>query len=128
MEPTAGSAAAATPTHALGLGPHRPALGDLALAITSGVGSCDGPICAVATLNHHAALLLGCAIVCVAGLLALSTITLGLSECGGREVIGTAGTAAAGGAALLGIAALLFGAVIVLTIFAAFFAALTPTP
>jgi hypothetical protein len=96
--------------------------------ITTGASPCDGPICTVATLNHHATLLFGCAIVCVVGLLALSAVTGGLSECGGREVVGIGIAAAAGGAALLGIAALLLGAVIALTIFAVFFAALTPTP
>jgi hypothetical protein len=93
--------------------------------ITTGASPCDGPICTVATLNHRAAVLLGCAIVCVAGLVGLAAATRGLSHCGGREVVGVGFAAGAGGAALLGIAALLVGVLIVLIILAAFVAAFT---
>ena len=93
--------------------------------ITTGASPCDGPICTVATLNDHAAVLLGCAIVCVAGLVGIAAATRGLSHCGGREVVGVGFAAGAGGAALLGIAALLVGALIVLIILAAFVAAFT---
>jgi hypothetical protein len=93
--------------------------------ITTGASPCDGPICTVATLNHHSALLLGCAIICVAGLLALSAVTRGLSECGGREIVGVGIAAGIGIAALLGITALLVGALVVLIILAAFVAAFT---
>jgi hypothetical protein len=93
--------------------------------ITTGASPCDGPICTVATLNHHAAVLLGCAIVCVAGLLGIAAVNRGLSQCGGREVVGIGVAAGAGGTALLGIAALLVGALIVLIILAAFVAAFT---
>jgi hypothetical protein len=93
--------------------------------ITTEASPCDGFICTIATLNHHAAVLLGCAIVCVAGLVGLAAVTRGLSQCGGREIAGVAVAAGAGGAALLGIAALLVGGLIVLIIIAAFFAAFT---
>jgi hypothetical protein len=93
--------------------------------ITTGASPCDGPICTVATLNHHDAVLLGCAVVCVAGLLGLAVATRGLSQCGGLEVAGVGIAAGAGGTALLGIAALLVGAAIVLIILAAFVAAFT---
>jgi hypothetical protein len=93
--------------------------------ITTGASPCNGPICTVATLNHHAAVLLGCAIICVAGLVGLAAGTRGLSHCGGREVVGVGFAAGAGGAALLGIAALLVGALIALIILAAFVAAFT---
>jgi hypothetical protein len=93
--------------------------------ITTGASPCDGPICTVATLNHHAGVLLGCAVVCVAGLLSLAIPTRGLSQCGGREVVGVGIAAGAGGTALLGIAALLVGAVIVLIVLLAFVAAFT---
>ena len=98
------------------------------LTIVTGATRCDGPICSVATLDHHAAVLLVFAVVCLTGLVGLAPTTRGLSQCNGREVVGIGVAAAAGGAALLGIAALLLGAVIVLTVFAAFFAALTATP
>jgi hypothetical protein len=88
---------------------------------TTGGSPCDGPICTVATLNHHAAVLLGCAIACVAGLLGLAVVTRGLSQCGGREVVGVGIAVGAGGTALLGLAALLVGALVVLIIFAFFF-------
>jgi hypothetical protein len=93
--------------------------------ITTGASPCDGPICTVATLNHHAALLLGCAIAGVAGLMALAAVTRGLSHCGGREVVGLGIATGAGGTALMGSAALLVGALIVLIILAAFVAAFT---
>jgi hypothetical protein len=93
--------------------------------ITTGASPCDGPLCTVATLNHHAAVLLGCAIVSAAGLLALAAATRGLSQCGDREVVGVGIAAGAGGAALLGIAALLVGAAIALIILMAFVAAFT---
>ena len=96
--------------------------------ITIGASPCDGLICTVATLDHHAELLLVLVALCLAGLIGLAPTTRGLSQGNDREVLGLGGAAAAGGAALLGIAALLVGAVIVLIVFAAFFAALTATP
>ena len=93
--------------------------------ITTGASLCEGRICTVATLNHHAPVLLGCAIVCLAGLLGLAAATRGLSQGGGREVVGVGIAAGAGGTALLGIATLLVGAVIALIILLAFLAALT---
>jgi hypothetical protein len=97
------------------------------VTIVTGTTRCDGPICSVATLDRHAAVLLVFVGLCLAGLVGFAPATRGLSQCNGREVVGLSAAAAAGGAALLGIAALLLGAVIVLTIFAAFFAALTTT-
>ena len=94
----------------------------LVIMITDG-SLCQGPTCSVATLNGHAAVLLVFAVLCLTGLLGLAPSTRGLSECNGGEVVGLCVAAAAGGVALLGIAALLLGAGIVLTIFAAFFAA-----
>jgi hypothetical protein len=88
--------------------------------MTVSPSSCDGSICSVATLNHHAAVLLAFAVLCLTGLLGLAPTTRGFSQCNGGELVGLCVAAAAGGAALLGIAALLLGVGIVLTIFAAF--------
>ena len=88
--------------------------------MTVGPSSCDGSVCSVATLNHHAAVLLALAVLCLTGLLGLAPTTRGFSECNGGELLGLCVAAAAGGAALLGIAALLLGVGIVLIIFAAF--------
>ena len=98
------------------------------VTVVTGATRCDGPICSVATLDHHAGVLLIFSLLCLTGLVGLAPATRGLAQCNAREVAGLGVAAAAGGAALLGIAALLLGAVIVLTVLAAFFAALTTTP
>jgi len=95
--------------------------------IVTGATSCDGPICTVATLNHHAAALLACGVFCIAGLAGLVPTTRGFARCNGIEVIGLAIVSAAGGAALLGAAALLIGALIVLALIATFVLASTAT-
>jgi hypothetical protein len=95
--------------------------------IVTGTTSCRGPICTVATLGHHAAALLACGVFCVAVLAGLMPCTQGFSRCNGIEVIGLVIAVAAGVVALLGIAALLIGAVIVLIVLATFLLALTAT-
>ena len=95
--------------------------------IVAGTASCRGPICTVATLDHHAAALLACGVFCVAGLVGLMPTTRRLTRCNGTEVLGLAIASAAGGAALLGIAALMLGAVIGLIVLATFFLAFTAT-
>jgi hypothetical protein len=96
--------------------------------IVSGASPCDGPICMVATLDHHAAALLACGVFSVAGLAALMPLTRGFSKCNGREVVGLAAVLAAGGASLLGIGALIIGALIGLSVLATFVLAFTATP
>jgi hypothetical protein len=81
----------------------------------------------VTTLDHHAAALLACGVFCVSGLGGLSLTTRGFSRCNGTEVIGLAIASAAGGASLLGIAALIIGALILLIILATFVLASTAT-
>jgi hypothetical protein len=84
-----------------------------------GGASCDGPICAVATLGNHVAALLACALVSFGGLIGLVPFTRGFSQCNGRQVAGVAVAAVAGVVALLGIAALIIGAAIGLIFLAA---------
>ena len=88
--------------------------------ILSNASPCEGPICTVATLNHHSAALLACGVICLIGLVALALPTRGLSQGNGREVIGLAIAASAGGASLLGIAALIIGVLIALIVLGAF--------
>jgi hypothetical protein len=95
--------------------------------IVTGSTACRGPICTVITLDHHAAALLACGVFSVAGLIGLIPTTRGFSRCNGVEVIGLAIALAAGGAALLGIAALIIGALILLIVPAAFVFASTAT-
>ena len=95
--------------------------------IVTGSTSCRGPICTVATLDHHAAALLACGVFSVAGLAGLIPTTRGFSRCNGPEVIGLAIATAASGASLLGIAALTICALILLIILATFVLASTAT-
>jgi uncharacterized membrane protein YhaH (DUF805 family) len=95
--------------------------------IVTGSTACRGPICTVTTLDHHAAALLACGVFSVAGLAGLIPTTRGFSRCNGPEVIGLALATAAGGASLLGIAALMTGALILLIILATFVLASTAT-
>jgi hypothetical protein len=95
--------------------------------IVTGATSCRGPICRVATLHHHAAALLACGVFCVAGLAGLIPTTRGFSKCNGREVVGLAMASAAGSSSLLGIAALIIAAFIVLIVLATFLLAFTAT-
>jgi hypothetical protein len=88
---------------------------------------CGGPICRVATLGHHPALLLACAVISVTGLVGLIPFTRGLSRSNDRELVGIAAASAAGGIALLGIAALLTGVVIALILLALFILGFTAT-
>src|SRR4051794_13191924 len=55
--------------------------------IVSGASPCDGAICMVATLHHHAAALLACGVFCVAALVGLIPTTRGFSRCNDIEVI-----------------------------------------
>jgi hypothetical protein len=95
--------------------------------VLTGARRCGGPFCAVATLGHHAALLLACVVISVTALAALLPFTHGLSRCNERELIALAAASAAGGVALLGIAALLAGVVIVLLLLAIFILGFTAT-
>ena len=95
--------------------------------IVTGSTECRGPICTVATLDHHAAALLACGVFSVAGLAGLIPTTRGFSRCNGPEVIGLAIATAASGASLLGIAALMTGALVLLVILATFVLAVTAT-
>jgi hypothetical protein len=88
------------------------------MTVLSGGTACDGPICAVAMLGNHAAVLLACALVCFGGLIGLVPFTRGFSQCNGRQVAGVAVASVAGVAALLGIAALIIGAAIGLIVLA----------
>src|SRR5215208_5552541 len=89
------------------------------VTVLTGDAYCDGPICAVATLGNHAAVLLAGALVSFGGLIGLVPFTRGFSQCNGRQVAGVAVAAAAGVVALLGIAALIIGAAIGLIFLAA---------
>jgi hypothetical protein len=95
--------------------------------IVTGATACRGPICRVITLDNHAAALLACGVFSVTGLLALIPTTRGFSRCNGPEVIGLATATAAGGASLLGIAALIIGALILLIVLATFVVSSTAT-
>jgi hypothetical protein len=95
--------------------------------IVTGATACRGPICTVTTLDHHAAALLACGVFSVAGLAALIPTTRGFSRGNGPEVIGLAIVTAAGAASLLGIAALMTGALILLIILATFVLTSTAT-
>ncbi len=95
--------------------------------IVTGATSCRGTICMVTTLDYHAAALLACGVFCVSGLAGLGLTTRGFFRCNGTEVIGLAIASAAGGASLLGIAALMAGALILLIILAIFVLASTAT-
>jgi hypothetical protein len=95
--------------------------------VVTGATACRGPICTVTTLDHHAAALLACGVFSVAGLAGLIPTTRGFSRCNGIEVIGLAIATAAGGASLLGIAALIIGALILLIILATFVLSSTAT-
>ena len=95
--------------------------------IVTGSTACRGPICTVATLDHHAAALLACGVFSVAGLAGLIPTTRGFSRCNGPEVIGLAIATAASAASLLGIAALMTGALILLIVLATFVLASTAT-
>jgi uncharacterized membrane protein YhaH (DUF805 family) len=95
--------------------------------IVTGATACRGPICTVATLDHHAAALLACGVFSIAGLAALIPTTRGFSRCNDIEVTGLTIVTAASGASLLGIAALMTGALILLIILATFVLASTAT-
>lgn len=92
--------------------------------ITTGDTLCEGPICTVATLDHHAAVLVLSSI-CLAGLLGLAPSTRGLAQANGREVLIMAVATAAGAAALLGIAALALAVLVAALVLLAFLTALT---
>jgi hypothetical protein len=95
--------------------------------IVTGSTACRGPICTVTTLDHHAAALLACGVLSVAGLAGLIPTTRGFSRCNSPEVIGLAIATAASGASLLGVAALMTSALILLIILATFILASTAT-
>jgi hypothetical protein len=95
--------------------------------IVTGSTACRGWICTVITLDHHAAALLACGVFCICGLVGLVFTTRGFSRCNGIEVTGLAIAVAAGGASLLGIAALIIGALILLIILATFVLSSTAT-
>jgi hypothetical protein len=95
--------------------------------IVTGSTACRGWICRVITLDHLAAALLACGVFCIAGLAVLIPTTRGFSRCNGPEVLGLAVATAACGASLLGIAALMTGALILLIILATFVLASTAT-
>jgi hypothetical protein len=95
--------------------------------IVTGATACRGPICTVTTLDHHAAVLLACGVFCICCLVGLVFTTRGFSKCNGIEVIGLAIATAAGAASLLGITALIIGALILLIILATFVLSSTAT-
>jgi hypothetical protein len=95
--------------------------------IVTGATACRGPICTVTTLDHHAAALLACGVFSVAVLAGLIPTTRGFSRCNGPEVMGLTIATAASGTSLLGIAALMTGALILLIILATFVLASTAT-
>jgi hypothetical protein len=82
--------------------------------IVTGATACRGSICTIATLDHHAAALLGCGVFSVATLLALIPTTRGFSKCNGIGAIGLAVASAAGGISLLGITALIASLVVLI--------------
>jgi hypothetical protein len=99
----------------------------LLMTMITGASPCDGLICLVATLNHHAFVLLICASLCIAGLALLVPFTRGLAQCNGWQIAGVAAASAAGATSLLGVAALMIGTLIVLLVFATFLLAFTAT-
>jgi hypothetical protein len=97
------------------------------VTILTGDSRCNGQICAVATLGNHPGVLLACAAICIAGLAVLIPGTRGLSRCNGRQVAAVALSSAAGGAALVGIAAIIVGAAIGLIVLGAIAAIVVAT-
>jgi hypothetical protein len=95
--------------------------------IVTGLSHCHGPICTVVTLHHHAAALLACGVFSVAALVGLVPTTRGFARCNAIEVVGVAIASAAGGVALLGVAALLMGFATALIVLATFVLASTAT-
>ena len=98
------------------------------LAMIVVADSCRGRICGVATLDGNAPVLLGCAGVSLIGLVAVAISTRGLAEVDSREVAGLYVSTITGGAALLGIAVLVTGLLVIALVVAAFVAAYTFTP
>jgi hypothetical protein len=95
--------------------------------MVTGTASCRGPICTVATLDHHAAVLLACGVSCLIALAGLIPTTRGFDKCNGIEIVGLTVASAAGGVALLGIGALLVASAIALILLVTFVLALTAT-
>jgi hypothetical protein len=95
--------------------------------IVTGATACRGSVCTVATLDHNAAVLLACGVFSATALVGLIPSTRGFSRCNGVEVIGLALASVAGGASLLGVAALILASLVVLIILAIFVLAFTAT-
>ena len=95
-----------------------------ALAVAPGGCATDG-ICQVVTLGQRAPILLGCAALSLVGLSLLAIPTRGLAYAYAREVAGLTVAAVAGGAALIGIIALLVAVLAGLIVVAAFWAVFT---
>lgn len=96
-------------------------------ALVTDAVSCTGRVCTVITLDGQATLLLVCSVVSLAGLIAVALVTRGLSATDGRETAGLTVSVAAGGVALLGVAALACVVAIVLLAFAVAFGTMTAT-
>jgi hypothetical protein len=94
----------------LGLDPSQLMCGICLVTVFTGARPCGGPFCTVTTLNRRPAVLLACAVICLT-VAVLVPHARGLARFNGKEVMGVA--AVAGGGALLGIAVLPMGAVIV---------------
>jgi hypothetical protein len=87
--------------------------------VVSVASPCAGPICTVATLDHHAAALLACGAFCIAlyrRTCHTDVATRGFSKCNGALIV----AAAAGGLSQLGLAAITIGALIALIVLATF--------
>ena len=104
--------------------PVQLAWGTVLLLIATSIAWCRGPICTVATLDHHVELLVLSSL-CLAGLLGLAPSTRGLAQASGPEVLVLAVATAAGAAALLGLAALGLAVLVAALVLVVFLAALT---
>ena len=100
----------------------------LSIILVTGNASCAGTVCTVATLDGRVVPLLVCSVVSLTGLAFVAVMTRGLSSTDCRETAGLTVSLAAGGVALLGVAALLCVIAIVLLVFAVLFGTMTFTP
>ena len=96
--------------------------------ITAGASSCGGAVCRVATLGQHPAVLLGCSVVCLVGLVILAPFTHGFARANAGEVTGLIIATVAGGVTVLGIAALGTAILLAVIVIGAFLAAFSFTP
>ena len=95
--------------------------------LVTGLRSCDGAVCVMATLDGRPTLLLIFSLISLAAVGFVAIRTRGLSSSNGRETAALIVAIASGGLALLGIAALLSVVGIVLATLGVFSGAMTAT-